>query len=506
MDAGGVLATTGRLLARHWPVLVAIFLAGTVLRELVFRAAVRVSLVNAELGLLILLLAPMTTLTALVLMLRVVRPSLPWLGGGPGGKPPSVLVHLGSVLVPFMTIYYFEDSLRDDLNDYSYRVWEDFFERSFINLGESLDSGTEAAPNPPSVDRLPFDLSLTLAGVVVAAVVLRWLLGRWPLVQRHGWLGIPGAYLELVWFTVVTLLAFNIVTNELTDWASTVRVGNAIVGLWEHGVGTASGAGSPLDIGAGWLLERMRHIDAVLIIPISWLAIGAVVIGHRPPARRVRTTRARQAYEQAQRRWTAAPRALRWLGEQLTADLRDRFTPLVRGVRMLMRAGAVPMLLFCLAFVAAKRLPDWLWQLERLMIGPQDFNAVWFPLAWPLSVLNDAIGFALLMCLLAAAVDRALQHSEPAADLPEQAGAAAAEPPAAAPAGNGFHAHAPVPPPPLVPPPPPSVPPPPLVPPPPPPFAAPPGAVPPPPGPVSPQPVGTQHWGGPPAQPTSSRT
>jgi hypothetical protein len=123
------------------------------------------------------------------------------------------------------------------------------------------------------------------------------------------------------------------------------------------------------------------------------------------------------------------------------------------------------------------------------MIGPQDFNAVWFPLAWPLSVLNDAVGFALLMCLLAAAVDRALQHSEPAADLPEQAGAAAAEPPA----GNGYHAHTPVPSPPLVPPPPP-------------PFAPPPGAVPPPPGPVSPQPVGTQHWGAPPAQPTSSRT
>jgi hypothetical protein len=492
MDAGGVLATTGRLLARHWPVLVAIFLAGTVLRELVFRAAVRVSLVNAELGLLVLLLAPMATLTALVLMLRVVRPSLPWLGSSAGGKPPSVLVHLGSVLVPFMTIYYFEDTLQDDINDYGYRVWEDFTNRLLVNLGESLETGAEAPPTPSSVDRLPFDPSLALAVVVVAALVLRWLLGRWPLAQRHGWLGIPGAYLELVWFTVVTLLAFNIVTNELTDWASTVRVGNAIVGLWEHGVGTASGAGSPLDIGTGWLLDRMRHVDAVLIIPISWLAIGAVVIGHRPPELRVRRKRARQAYEQAQRRWTAAPRAIRWFGEQLTADLRDRFTPLARGVRMLVRAGAIPMLLFCLAFVAAKRLPDWLWQLERLMIGPQDFNAVWFPLAWPLSVLNDAVGFALLMCLLAAAVDRALQHSEPAADLPEQAGAAAAEPPAEPPAGNGFHAHAPVPSPPLVPPPPP--------------FAAPPGAVPPSPGPVSPQPVATPHWGAPPAQPTSSRT
>jgi hypothetical protein len=479
VDAGGVLAGAARLLARHWPALVAIFLAGAVARELIMRAAVKASLVNAELGSLILLLAPMTTLTALVLMLRVTRPSLPWLGSGRGGKPPSVLTHLGSVLVPFMTIYYFEDDLSETFLDYSYRVWEDFAAQLFANIGTD-------APDPLGTDeRLPYELSLPLAAVVVGAYIGRWLLGRWPAAQRHGWLGLPGAYLELVWLTLVLVIAFKAVSDLIVEWGSSRRLGSALSGLWEQGAGTASGASSPPEAAAGWLLGQLGHVEAVLVIPISWLAIGVVVIGHRTPDLWTsrQAGRTRQAYEKAQRRWSAAPRAIRWLGERLTEDLRGRFTPLVHGVRMLVRAGAVPMLLFCLAFVAVRRLPDWLWQLERVVIGPQDVTGVWVPLAGPLSTLNDAIGTALLICLLAAAVDRALHHSEPVAGPPEQPESAAADPPAPvgepppipSVPGNGQPVHG---------------------------YGYPHAPIPPPPGPVAPPP------GGPPLvpQPTSSRT
>ncbi|HEY8472040.1 MAG TPA: hypothetical protein VIL37_05325 [Natronosporangium sp.] len=461
VEAGAVLAGGARLLWRHWPVLIALFLAGEVLRQLVMRAAVKVSIFNAELGLLVLLLAPMATLTTLVLMLRVVRPSLPWLGSGRGGKPLPVLVHLGSVLVPFMTIYYFEDDLQEDINDHAYGVWEDYFNQIFINLGEAVENGTDLVEPPSTADRLPFDLSWSLAAVVVSAIVLRWLLGRWSLTERYGWLGVPGAYLELIWFTVVTILAFNLVTIELAEWARGIRIGSAIVAIWEHGVGTAAGASSPPEQAAGWLLGQVGQIDTVLVIPLSWLAIGAVVIGVQAPgpARRPRV------YQKAQQWWLAAPRALRWAGEQITGDLRERFTPLVRGVRMLVRAGAVPLLLFCLAFVVARRLPDWLWQLERWLIGPQEMVSVWLPLGWPLGRFNDAIGTAVLICLLAAAVDHALQYSQPAPDPAASAGAAGAEPgnppappaPPTPPAGNGQpangyqphqHWHAPIPPPP----------------------------------------------------------
>jgi hypothetical protein len=88
---------------------------------------------------------------------------------------------------------------------------------------------------------------------------------------------------------------------------------------------------------------------------------------------------------------------------------------------LLIRAGLVPMLLFCLAFVAARTVANWLWELQRLLIGPEDLGGFWMPLSWPLSRLNDAAGHVVLVCLLAAAVDRALHASQGDLAAPDQA-------------------------------------------------------------------------------------
>lgn len=410
-DAAGVLGTALRLLARHAPVLLAVFLASVIAHELIMRAAVRASLLNAELGFLVLLLAPMTTLSALVIMLRVVRPSLPWLGSGADGPPPSALEHLGSVLVPFMTIYYFEDDLYADIRSYAGRIVDDATERDLANIGENGAAGGDAA-SASAPDRLPYDLSLTLAAVVVGAIAARWLLSRWQATQRHRWLGIPGAYLELVWLTLVLVVAFRAVADLIIEWGGNRRLVHAIHTGWNEVVGGVSGAGASPDRAADWFVGQLGQIDTALVIPISWLAVGVVVLGSRlppgPGAGSGRTVRERLLYEQARQRWLAAPRALRWVLEQVTDDLRTRFLPLVHGTRMLLRAGVVPMLLFCLAFVAAQTVADWLWELQRLLIGPQDTDSVWIPLAWPLGELNRAVGNVVLVCLLAAAVDWAL--------------------------------------------------------------------------------------------------
>jgi hypothetical protein len=407
-----VVGTGLRLLGRHWPVLLALYLGGVIAHGLAMRAAVRVSLVNAELGMLVLLLAPMATLSALVLMLRAVRPSLPWLGGA--GKPASVLAHLGSVLVPFLTIYYFEDYLNDDLSDYAYQTWLDDTERIFAGLGEELETGAGSGP-VTTADRLPFDLTLALAVVVVAAIVGRWLLSRWGRNRRRPWLGIPGAYLELVWLTLV-YLAFLAASELIVDWGGNRQVVHGIQAVWDQAVGTASGVAPSSERATAWFMDKLGYADAVLVIPISWLAIGAVVLGHRPaavlPAAAARAGRGGALIEGLRHRWAAAPGGVRWVGEKLTDDLRERFTPLVRGTRLLARAGLAPMLLFCLAFVAARTVADWLWELQRLLIGPEDLAGFWMPLSWPLSQLNSAVSHVVMVCLLAAAVDRALHPSQ----------------------------------------------------------------------------------------------
>jgi hypothetical protein len=63
--------------------------------------------------------------------------------------------------------------------------------------------------------------------------------------------------------------------------------------------------------------------------------------------------------------------------------------------------------------VAAKTLAYWLWELQRLLIGPREVDSVWSPLLWPLGTLNRAAGYVVLVCLLAAAIDRAVSATQP---------------------------------------------------------------------------------------------
>jgi hypothetical protein len=146
------------------------------------------------------------------------------------------------------------------------------------------------------------------------------------------------------------------------------------------------------------------------VLPLAWLAVGAVIYGREleplpPPTS--------QLYQRAADRLSRGPRAVRRLATELGTDLSGRFAPLFRSLRVLFRAGWSSMLLFWLAFLIAQTAPQWLWELERLVIGPRDLGLVWAPLSGPLAALNEAVGNVLLICLLAAAIDRALHAPAP---------------------------------------------------------------------------------------------
>ncbi len=404
-----LLVAALRLFVRHWPTLFLIFFIGVVARELVMRLAVWLSLINAELGLLVLVLAPMTTLTALVLMLRTVRPSLPFLGTDPHRRPPSVLNHLGSVLVPFMAIYYFEDYLREDIVDYHSRVLHDSITRNFASVG------TAAGDLVDPLTRMTGELSPSLAGVVIVAIVARWLLSRWSLTQRHQWLGIPGAYLELVWVTLVSVVGLNALLERVTPWLAQRRVVSTAHDFWSdlgHRLQELLASYPVLH----WFTRISFHLDTGIIIPVAWLAIGAIVLGHQAPPAVAPRLAQQQLYQRLTRRWWASPQTVRWSLDKLTTDLRERFTPLLTGARMLLRGGIAPMLVFCVAFVAAQATEDWLWELQRAIIGPRPFSTVWYPLSWPLQECNRAVSYVLLVCLLAPAIDRAVMRDQARVD------------------------------------------------------------------------------------------
>ena len=99
----------------------ALSFAGWAARTWLMLAAVRVSRIDGVLGYLVVVLVPITTLVALILMLRAVRVSLPAVravaeaGGRTGVR--ALLDHLGSVLVPFLVVYAYSGYLEEDISE-----------------------------------------------------------------------------------------------------------------------------------------------------------------------------------------------------------------------------------------------------------------------------------------------------------------------------------------------------------------------------------------------------
>ncbi|WP_460844948.1 hypothetical protein [Phytohabitans suffuscus] len=410
VETGAVLASAVRLLWRHWPVLFALYFAGAAAKAFIMIGAVQASKLSGVLGAMIIILGPVATLIALVLMLRVVRPSLPWLAaatadpqpdesGEAPRRPPTLMDHLASALVPFLAVYASWGYLQQDVSNYFYEVWAD----AFFNDARLFDD--PGAVGRDFDQRLPFDPTFTLIAVVVVAVVLRWLLNtlraghRWPV------LGILGAYLEVIWI-MVSIAALNEARDPVTSWVRDRKVVQWLIDLWQRAVEALGPFTGAARSASEWLVGAIASADTVIVVPLAWLAVGAVVYGHKlaPPA-----PSGSELLRRASKRWNALPRPVRVVGANATSDLRERFTPLVHGVRTLAQAGLAPMLFFCISFLVAQTATEWLWEAERFLIGPRDLEEVWMPLSGPLSLFNDAVGVVLLVCLLAGAVDRVLR-------------------------------------------------------------------------------------------------
>ena len=93
-----MVGSAARLLARHWPALLALALGARAGRGAVLMVAVRASEINGVLGGLVFVLVPIVTLTALVIMLRLLARSLPGLEEPPpavGADPAAALREIG---------------------------------------------------------------------------------------------------------------------------------------------------------------------------------------------------------------------------------------------------------------------------------------------------------------------------------------------------------------------------------------------------------------------------
>ncbi|XVX18596.1 hypothetical protein ACQP1U_09490 [Actinomycetota bacterium] len=403
-SALGVVGYAARLLARHWPGLVLIYLLGAAAHNGLLWAAVAISSWSPFLAGLVLPLVPIATLTALILALRHLSPHLPAVhrgmlaGEDPGGLVGSPtrrrLALLASTLIPFLTVYTSQGYLREDGQAFVNAAVTDEFNSGFSFWTMDIDT-----------NRTVMATGWAFAAIVLVAFALRTLLDRLELPSKAlGW-GLLAGYLEVFW---VFLLAktFSGYQDQVWAWVRERRFSQWCLDTWGAVVEMLGPVGQPVDRAVQWFWGALGEADAIIVIPVAWLTVGAVVYGQRlvsPEREPVERPWARAA--------TRVPAPVRRAGAEATESVRSRFSALVDGLRLLAVAGLGPMLLFCLVFLLARQVEYAAQELMRLAVGPQDANTA---LAFAPHRNMIARGFytVVLVALLGAAIDRILGGSQ----------------------------------------------------------------------------------------------
>ena len=394
-DVPAVLVSAWRILRVHWAPFVVIACLGLAVRSGAVWLAVVVSDHNAFLAQLILVIAPLGFLGAMIAMLHMTRGALPHVAElsrrearqAPTERRELRLVDVAvSVLVPFLAVYVSYGLLQEDL----YR---------FTNEAAYAEFNQFSLGGPPDVDfagRLAIYDWQVIVAIVAIAWVLRYALGRIESVTRFLWLAFLGALVE-VYYTSQVAQKVTDLRQAGTAWVQDRRASQLVLDRYDQVVGTLGPMANPVDSATTWLFGLLGAVDAVVVVPLAWLTVGAVVLGHR-------LSGPEKAERPPDPRWARIPGPVRRAGGGLVADVRERWSAFWNGLRMMAAAGLLPMLTFCLAFLVVIRIPWLVGQLLRLAIGPLPTDT-WLAV----SPMEKAVGLAITMvltaALLAAAID-----------------------------------------------------------------------------------------------------
>ncbi|WP_205474566.1 hypothetical protein [Nocardioides sp. SYSU D00038] len=397
VDAALVVADGVRLAVRHWPALVSIFLLGLAARNAAMWGAVVLGREHPVLASLLVPLAPLAMVVALVAMLGAVRPSTRWVGPGPAGTRGERLAVLAAALVPFLTVYAIQGHLDEDRNQFINESYADEVRVGDLLSGGGLD------------DRTLVTVTSWQLALVAVALLLRTVMDRVDLADRHVAGGLAVALVEVTWLTWLA----SILTSrwgDARDWVGERVVARELAEGW-HGVTAALGPFTAPVRALGDLVGGVvTGVGDIVVTPVAWLTVGAIVLtGMRREGRRARledhhvVTRVRDRIDRVA--WLAERR--RRAGDALGR----RFEELVAGLRTTAHAGVVPVLAFCLVLTLA-RFAEWgAAMLLRAAIGPRDPGLMVAASPY-LEGATRLVHTVVVVVLVAAAVDRLLARRE----------------------------------------------------------------------------------------------
>lgn len=399
---------TVRLLARYWPQLGAIVLAGMLARTLLLELSVWAGFLAPLAGLVVLTSVVLADLIATVAAYETLRPAMPALAAARAaarreagteaageGEPRGAAGFASAVtlvLVPFFAYYAAWGFLGDAVRDYSKLAL------ALTPFGES---------------RNVLDL-LGGGWTLVAAVALFWALRRLAKAMKAR-TGRP------VWDVVVVLCEASwafIGLYVLSHWKDDALTFAAALPEWLargweqlFAARAAEAVPPPVEQAGPGVLGAAQGLFFYALYPIVQLTLAAIVFGydvHAPDA--YGGGRAARAIE----RWGSAPTWARDFLGHFWAGTLKRYRALANGVRLTLGAGLALALSTVVLFRALDWLAAWGWSFAARAIGPHDLGT-WQVLSEGVSILfgspsQPGDGLLILpvkICLLAAALELA---------------------------------------------------------------------------------------------------
>jgi hypothetical protein len=400
-DIPGVLQSAGRLLLRHWPALLVVALLGAAARSAAIWAAVIVSDRSGWAGQLILIVGPIAYLVAIIVMINICRRSLATLSPSDSGS--GLLDIAISVLVPFLTVYVAAGLFEDDHSRFINQA--SFQEHNQVGPGVEYDFTSRLGILPGQV----------VVMIIAIAWVARWVLGQFDKKVSFLGLALAGALVDVYYSTVVArMIEKN--KDGMVGWVENRNATNWFITHYDGLMGRLGPLAHPIDTGTTWLFSLLGSIDAVVVVPLAWLTMGAVILGHQLAEP---STQAAATEDVPPTVWRKGWAML----SSLTTDIRDRFAAFWNGLKLLASAGLAPMLAFCIAFLVVLKAELLVGFAVRHVIGPIDTDT-WLAFSPMEGVLSQALEMALIAALLTAALDWLLA-SRP---TPAEAEALAGEP------------------------------------------------------------------------------
>ena len=398
------LRVAGTLLWRHWPSLLALYLAGTLGRYVAIEVAGFVGAYSAIAGALLFPLAILSRLVALVAMLLVLRDGMVQLGviapipQDRAARRRAFTDALLAGILPFVAFYAAWGYLREDAAAYFSRLLE-------VNTGLIAAEvfGGEERAGDAAVGEL--SLGPVTIAIIVAAFVARWLWKRYRS-SVPKWFAAFAVYLEVLWvYLSVTLIAGAL--TIVSGWVQS-RQGIVWLGDLREWVGEQLVPVAWIWDGVEWFLGE---VGGIVLLPIAWLTIAGVIYGQAVAPQTARLGGG--VVIRARARFDTLPSRLRARLLDLWSDLVSRFQPIGRALLLMWRAGPVLIGSYILLFTILLGFDTLLEVGITRLIGPEELAGFWMVNASLIFLVVPLVIEPLRIVLVASAYDAVIGRLAP---------------------------------------------------------------------------------------------